>query len=185
MPSPKKKRMRAAAEMAAVMAGRRTAAEKPFCISSSTKSMPVRGALKTADSPAPAPLARRKYSLRRRRPERRDTPWAAAAPIWTAGPAWPSDMPAPIASAPPPICTMRTRSQCMRMRPRRMPFTWGMPLPDAIGSQRQSRARTHARRASVRNQKRGGRKWWLRSAGVRISLYKEARSPSAAAMSQR
>ena len=68
------------------------------------------------------------------RPKARLRPWAVTAPIWMDGPSRPRDKPRPMPTMPPTSLTQRMRSQRMRMAPKMTPFTWGMPLPPALGS---------------------------------------------------
>ena len=88
----------------------KTWAPKSRCISSSTNTRPASGALKAADSPAPAPAA---ISVRRSRGVARSQPpsiWPTAPPICTVGPSRPSARPPPMASTPPANLTGSTRA---------------------------------------------------------------------------
>ena len=131
---PNTTRLTIVATRAAAMAGARTTLEKFRWSSSKAKMAPASGALNAAARPALAPAVIKYRSSMRDRPRARLIPWAVTAPSCIDGPSRPRDSPRPIPSIPPASLTQSTLSQRSRTTPRMIPFTCGIPLPDASGS---------------------------------------------------
>ena len=141
-PTPKIPCVTKPAAIAAPRTPMSTCGEKLLESSSKEKTRLVRGALKMAAKPAPAPAVRRKRSSERERPAKRLTPAPTQAPISTLGPPRPSESPAPMASTTLMNLPKSTRFQRRRLSPRRTPLMSGIPPPPTIESRRMSRQTT-------------------------------------------
>ncbi len=134
-----------AAELtAAATVAIKTSGEKLFVISSKQKITPASGALNAAAKPAPEPAVKRNLSSVRGRDHNRLHHCPTQEPNCTLGPSRPRDMPAPMPSTPPMNFSDSTLCAFMRMRPSKIPFTCGMPLPEISGSAARNRANSQA-----------------------------------------
>lgn len=121
--------------MAPVAAEMSRNGENERCTSSSEKTMPDSGAENAAERPAAAPAVVRQLSSSPPFLEIPLTACPAHAPICTQGPSRPSDSPNSAPSSPPRKRTTRIDHQRIFKTSESTPSVWGMPEPDAIGSQ--------------------------------------------------
>ena len=108
--------------------------EKPLWISSNANIIPASGAWNAAASPALAPHVIRYFSSVFPLSSSRETPCPVIAPSWMDGPSLPSDSPPRRQRKPPRNFAGRTRFHFSLSFPWISPSTWGMPLPDIMGS---------------------------------------------------
>lgn len=124
-----------------------------LCISSIANIAPAKGALNAAASPALAPQVIRYFSSMRSRPSKRLVPCAKEAPICIEGAPLPKDKPLPMANTVVKILPINKVGQLALIRPQRIPFTCGIPLPPNNGSLRVIQPKSRPINIRAKNQK--------------------------------